>query len=238
MIFVFLSSGGKLWHYIRTYNNKLLDNNAHQENEIEERPSEESKEEVHVQNEQLNLSSNYGINTDYDSGFIDLLSEYSKGDLKENDPNENNLDNFKTFVNGDLEIDETDNFSNTYIPSFDTLSRDMNVIDLVNCSQLLLNSVSKTLENSKTTKKLDVQEIIRDTVIEENVAVKPPERIIRTTQESSQFVSNVNNYKRDDNSPSLDELLPEGLVRRWASELVLAIDSLHDNNIICGYVLY
>ncbi|EAT40051.1 AAEL008189-PA [Aedes aegypti] len=84
-----------------------------------------------------------------------------------------------------------------YIPSFDVLSRDMDVQDLVNCSQQLLRSVSQTLEKPQ----LETSQLELRSAPDDGMGFDP---------------------------------IPEGCIKQWISELVIAVDNLHFNGIICG----
>uniref|UniRef100_A0A2M4DP23 Putative ribosomal protein s6 kinase n=1 Tax=Anopheles darlingi TaxID=43151 RepID=A0A2M4DP23_ANODA len=142
------------------------------------------------------------------------------------------------------------------VPSFDVLSQDMDVQELLSCSQQLLKVVAQTLEESS-----DQAAELESARAEENLENSNKEMQlheeaaadgrVNSKSHSSQLAlattvrtASINdNEGRLPNSEELPngihhgcsgDLLPEGVVRRWISELVIAIDALHFNGIVCG----
>lgn len=115
---------------------------------------------------------------------------------------------------------EAYNCETVAIPSFDTLSTEMDINDLMSCSLSLLQSVSKTLEKSQIQAeektKISEKEEVEEPLIEKESEVKAEveEKILQTPQEIAQ--------------------LPEQVLKQWASELIVAVNSLHKAGIICG----
>lgn len=129
-------------------------------------------------------------------------------------------------------INFVDNYSETIpIPSFDTLSAEMDIKDLMSCSQMLLQSVSKTLQKSHidaedqlSTNESGNLESLIETPADPSVAP-----VLETEKFSSREVleepSEIQNYV---------EQLPETVLKQWASELVVAVNALHKVGIVCG----
>ncbi|EDS40275.1 conserved hypothetical protein [Culex quinquefasciatus] len=111
----------------------------------------------------------------------------------------------------------------TYIPSFDALSKDMDVSDLVSCSQQLLRAVSQTIEQS------DQQQPRNDLLEREGgkllAAAVPKRPHIDTSQLELRTAAE---------KAAQPDQLPEGCVKQWISELIIAVDNLHFNGIVCG----
>ncbi|GAB0093732.1 ribosomal protein S6 kinase delta-1 [Sergentomyia squamirostris] len=108
-------------------------------------------------------------------------------------------------------------------PSFDILSKDMDVLDLVHCSRSLLNSVSSTLEHSK---------VIGNEVDPVDLPDLPS--ILPVIPEEEDQCAEEEEEKEEIPHPQSKRYpLPEGCIRQWASELVIAVESLHLNRVIC-----
>lgn len=191
-----LVSGGLLWEYINSYSNKS--EKANIEELFVEPPTEQRMDETKEQHK------------------VDKPPEQ----LIEVDD-----------IPSDLEIeiaeeifapDEPDFYSEPVaIPSFDTLSTEMDINDLMSCSQKLLQSVSKTLEKSQVQAKDKASNndkvASEESPIEELKEIEPqvtPEPIVKTLIEVAQ--------------------LPQTVLRQWSSELIVAVNSLHKAGIICG----
>lgn len=154
--------------------------------------------------------------SDQDSGF----SEKCKNDVSETEA-----------------LDEILNDYDNFIPSFDTLSKEMDVNDLVSCSQQLLNSVSKTLQRSQSQNepKAAPESLENLEHSEESSEVPALDEISENPIiTESAILANlpVEILVREDNGN-----LPEVCLKQWARELVVAVHSLHQNEIICGLVL-
>lgn len=117
-------------------------------------------------------------------------------------------------------------FNEPIVPSFDTLSSDIDINDLMKNSQKLLQSVTKTLEKSVIlSSEIEEKE---DGENEEPLEIEKEENVLITDdiQEQEIFPQNVD----------LEELssLPERMVKQWAVEIIIAVNSLHKNGIILG----
>lgn len=116
------------------------------------------------------------------------------------------------------------------VPSFDDLNVDMDVLDLVSCSQRLLSSVSTTLEHTKKSPEVVENESFLPLVEENNI----PES--QSQENITKFLRECTIVQKSIQKSILNTktLLPEGCIRQWARELVVAIDSLHSNGVILG----
>lgn len=88
----------------------------------------------------------------------------------------------------------------TIAPAYDTMGAYLDIEELLVSSQKLLNSVQKTLNESK------------------GVA----EPVEKSTSSSSLLNAN--------------QKIPEACVRQWAKELVVAVNGLHERNIVLGHL--
>lgn len=103
--------------------------------------------------------------------------------------------------------DEMDN-----LPSLENLTKDIDVLELLTSSQNLLKSVQNTLDYSKTAK-----------------AVEPLD-----SQDKEVSLQNTKDCENTLESTRTQYQIPEGCIKQWARELVIAIDALHAQNIILG----
>ncbi|KFB40729.1 AGAP001909-PA-like protein [Anopheles sinensis] len=266
-----LVCAGKLWDFIRTYRKqesycptpeelaKLTTEDERRENSLtSEGPSikfESDEAPPPVEESVMKDANSSGC----DSGFLELVNECSgeyneSAILKTNNDaslhDENDMDEVAIEAHPDVLQQEDE--QEIVIPSFDALSKDMDVRELVSCSQQLLKAVTQTLEESEPNAKtksvpLDPPAIpepapMADCSHSGNRSEKMSNSIDskeQTKSHSSQLglvgvasiISEVNCGGDSGNTP---DLLPEGSVRRWISELVIAVDSLHFNGIVCG----
>lgn len=118
-------------------------------------------------------------------------------------------------------------------PSFDDLNVDMDVLDLVSCSKKLLSSVSTTLEYIKKTPEEPEIEFILPVVEEKIIST---ESHLNNNGNITKILKECNIVEESVRKSILNTkiLLPEGSIRQWARELVVAIDSLHSNGVILG----
>lgn len=107
----------------------------------------------------------------------------------------------------------------------ESLSVDMDTINLLNCSHKLLDSVSETL-NKVTCDNSEVNKLERN-ISQENHTIS------ENYNESSSPTISIPNAV-DDIILKKQFHLPECSVRQWAKELIVAVEGLHKNNIICG----
>uniref|UniRef100_A0A1Y9H9M0 Ribosomal protein S6 kinase delta-1 n=1 Tax=Anopheles farauti TaxID=69004 RepID=A0A1Y9H9M0_9DIPT len=230
-----LICAGKLWDFIRTYRKPESYCPSPEELRSREEDEQDGEEVSPVEDESAAAPTDGEMNaTGYDSGFLELVNEYSRGDgggegvnngLVEHSPEEE--DRRMDEVAKEARPDDDDDVQEVVIPSFDALSKDMDVRELLSCSQRLLKAVTQTLVESN--------EQPSNPATMEPVPV-PVEQKETSKSHSSQLglarIASINEEEATD--VLTPDLLPEGSVRRWISELVIAVDSLHFNGIICG----
>lgn len=206
-----LASGGKLWNYIKNYRVSKT------------RTFPSNLEDIFVEPTIKPLPINpilYSIESN------SIEKEYSEtcSEIVKKPESKNSNHSLEDLMN------EYDNA----IPSFDTLSsQDMDVMDLVRCSQQLLSSVSRTLDKSKS-QHSELQ----------NIAEEKPKEIIaeETAQVEINYIPITQKIERkvevpqdsDAEADNEDYYLPEECIKQWARELVVAVHSLHKADIICG----
>lgn len=119
-------------------------------------------------------------------------------------------------------VDALDN-ETAVIRSFDTLSSEMDISDLMSCSQLLLQSVSKTLEKSQVQA---VEKKLKDESDEPLIESEPEEAQPEIIREVSPEVDKPISIKI--------VKLPETVLKQWSCELIVCVNNLHKSGIICG----
>lgn len=208
------ASGGRLWDYIRSYEpvkHTSLPNRTESLASLFTEPNEtKSKTEVCK-------DSCKNVN---ESPFMAMLNQYRNTDYSRSNSNQSSLSE----VLQNLE-------SNAEIPPFDVLSHDMDVLDLVNCSQKLIRSVSNTLDQSRAQPLNSMTEpnsqILKPTTVESILNKKSNAITLQSSQqnESRTIKTTINGtHKR----------IPERSIKRWASEMVICLLSLHETDIFCG----
>ncbi|XP_053694993.1 ribosomal protein S6 kinase delta-1 [Sabethes cyaneus] len=223
-----LICGGKLWDYISSYRKSK---DLIVENDVENIEEQRNTSDLEAKTLESSNESDSSQTTGYDSGFIDLLNDYNSKKTCSEETNVKKTDRITEEVSEDaLEaIDEVDRVEpeggEEFAPSFDVLSKDMEVSDLVNCSQQLLKAVSQTLEQVQT-QPTDLLEI---SDVPEKLEASDTELPRRPRIDTSQL--ELRKQEADGCEP---DPLPEGCVKRWISELIIAVDALHFNGIICG----
>ena len=202
-----LISGGLLWNYINNYSIKLETKQMNLEEIFVDPP--ETKEE---QNDEI----------------MQPLADLALEEVQ------NILDNFEVEIAEEmfpLDEDLLDGFQSetVTIPSFDTLSPEMDINDLMSVSQKLLQSVSKTLEKSQIQSQekpplaKDEDEVHNESQYSPQEDLKKEEiKPLRSSQE------------RPTEIPSEIAQLPETVLKQWASELIVAVNNLHKSGMICG----
>lgn len=200
-------SGGLLWDYINSYSRrKSMTRQTRLEEIFVDPPS------VINENIEENLIS------------VEMI-------MPEDEPNAANANINSS--NEDDNVDDRDvvdsfkNFTDDQVRSFDTLSSEMDINDLLSCSMNLLQSVSKTLEKSRVEK--DAEEVInvKDEIDNENSPIINCEPV--EIEESQPDMSD--SYQQED---EFVQKLPESVLKQWTCELIVAVNSLHSANIICG----
>lgn len=197
-----LVSGGLLWDYINSYSTKTDEKHMNLE-EIFVDPPETKKEDADKTTK----------------------SSFDMADV----PLDFNIEVAEEIFPPDEESLEVQN-ETVAIPSFDTLSPEMDIDDLMNVSQKLLQSVSKTLEKSQ------IQSKEKTPVVEKHVELQ--EESLQLLQED------VTEHERKscetsheiftEISAEIPTQIPETVLKQWASELIIAVNNLHKAGIICG----
>ncbi|XP_037039456.1 ribosomal protein S6 kinase delta-1 [Bradysia coprophila] len=206
------ATGGRLWDYIRSYeptkHTTLPDRTASLASFFTEPNDTKPKPET------VNDSSKYVE----ESPFMAMLNQYRNTDYTRSNSNSSSLSEV---------LEHLEN--NSDIPAFDVLSEDMDVLDLVNCSQKLIKSVSNTLDqsrsshtNSKTESGGEIFDAtVLSTVNNRTVTLQPSRR-----HEMLRCIKTV--------TSGTQKRLPERTIKRWASEMVVCLISLHERDIVCG----
>lgn len=192
-------SGGLLWDYIINYSNKSETKAMTLEEIFVDLPEQLIKEET--------------------ERSVNELPSHNEVDSQE--------DEVEIADEGFDLTDAIEAFSIEVVPtpSFDTLSSEMDISDLMSCSQRLLQSVSKTLEKSQVlaTENLQPVDEVDTELIEEELLSAPPEDEKKDIEEII-----------PESPPLVLSQFPESVLRQWSSELVIAVNSLHKSGIICG----
>ncbi len=204
------ASGGRLWDYIRSYepakHTSLPNRTASLASLFTEPSDTKSKGDI------SNDSSKYVD----ESPFMAMLNQYRNTDYNRSNSNPSSLS------------EVIENFeSNADIPAFDVLSQDMDVLDLVNCSQKLIKSVSNTLDQSRSKHVNTAPDTLQTTVETNNVNKKS--KTIQSSQQNDDSPRSINAVIN-----GTQKRIPERSIRRWASELVICLISLHEKDIFCG----
>lgn len=119
--------------------------------------------------------------------------------------------------------------TNSDIPSFEILSHDMDVPDLVSCSQKLLRSVSNTLQETNSKPCDDIAEAASS-----SPRSSPMEHVGATSSNGPSLSFCRQPSPTPPPPPSIMlPLIPERCIRRWAAEIVVAIQRLHKSDIVC-----
>jgi ribosomal protein S6 kinase-like len=143
---------------------------------------------------------------------------------------ENIPNNLEVEANEEVYNESVEDFDDepVAIPSFDTLSAEMDINDLMSCSLNLLQSVSKTLERSQI-KSNGEKPVKKENFFDEDVKNEENMEIPQDFQENS--TEKQENLQK---VPQEIAQIPETVVKQWASELIVAVNSLHKAGIICG----
>lgn len=201
-IFILLPfiSGGLLWDYVKTYSS--TSSNQKNVEELFVEPPKQNNDPI--SSEIVNSPNLAQLDLDVSETEIKPYEEESSGN--------NQLS---------INVDECD-FTT---PSFDTLTPDIDVDDLMKCSQQLLKSVTKTLEKSVViTTEDDPKEN------SQNHEIEPT-----TTHETvSEDVYSNGAACVVEQKSEISENIPEFILKRWASEIIISVNSLHKNGIILG----
>lgn len=126
------------------------------------------------------------------------------------------------------------------IPPFDTLSPDIDINDLVKVSQRLLQSVTKTLEKSVIISSDAASSNFEEEAQINEIECDPPDvGMNQGEEEEERKISSVdhikeNSIKEQESAINISSPLPEMMIKQWAAELIIAVNSLHNSGIILG----
>lgn len=169
--------------------------------------------------------------------FYDLLQSYY-----ENAPEINVILSEKPEKSDEIVKTEPSTFEEA--PHFNLIANDLDVNNILNCSQKLLKSVSSTLKRVQTTtepsllcneiiaksstsiESLDQNSDDRDDIYY-NI-ISPINTELLTTKKPNQSDDFYDSIKLFDVSQ-----LPRAIIRRWFREIIFAVKHLHANDIIC-----
>ncbi|XP_070496020.1 ribosomal protein S6 kinase-like 1 [Chironomus tepperi] len=206
-IFILLPfiSGGLLWDYVNSYSSSSN--------------SQKNVEELFVDPPKQN---NDTISSEIENipNLAQLDVDVNETDMKpiESECSDNNQ------LNLNDDVDECDFIT----PSFDTLTPDIDVDDLMKCSQQLLKSVRKTLEKSVVIKtEEDSDENPQNHESEAATSLNDDKPV------NDDVISNGAACVDEEKVEAFDSI-PEFILKRWASEIIISVSSLHKNGIIIG----
>lgn len=203
-----LVPGGLLWDYINNYSIKTETKHMNLE-EIFIDPPDIPKE----QNDDKTSQALCQDEVDAQDIPIDLEIDVAEEIFP---PDENRLDGFQS--------------ESAAIPSFDTLSSEMDINDLMSVSQKLLQSVSKTLEKSQIQSKEKPAIEKKNDEVHINESLSSPEEDLLEREKKSDEITE----SRTTEISTVIAQLPEPVLVQWASELIVAVNNLHKAGIICG----
>lgn len=231
-----LMSGGKLWDYIKSYQSKS--------NPVKLNYSDTYK----------NIFAEPPTKTDPVCRILSQLPKEVSSDVKPFVSIDGNYLHF-TSIPSTLELDNKEP-----IVPYDTLSPEMEINDLLKCSQKLLTSVSSTLQRSKNSDTVlednslesidsdldsdvdegSIGEILKEILEADDTTEKDRSELL-PQKDSLIFGSKLISYDVPSrvspytlpNVPRV-RLLPAITVRQYCAELVCAIDDLHSHGIVCG----
>lgn len=208
------ASGGRLWDYIRTYeptkHSAALPNRTASLASLFTEPNDTKS---------IIAPCNEVSKTVNESPFMAMLSQYRNSDLNSH----SNPSSLSEIIEN-LE-------SNADIPAFDVLSQDMDVLHLVNCSQKLIKSVSHTLDQSRS-KHTNSMTDSSNEILQAKVEVTAINRrtdTLQSRQQNDELPRCINTI-----IGGTQKRIPERSIKRWASEMVVCLLSLHEKDIFCG----
>lgn len=229
------SSGGRLYDYIRSYNLHSSTTNRPLVKipPIKLKPFKSGNliksSAIGIPQTQSNpLKSTDEEDDDNNFSFYDLLQSYYKDSpITKAKTNETELD---------------DEHSCDEAPHFQLIANDLDVDNILNCSQKLLKSVSTTLkrvqattDKEPTTLPAEFQINYNDSIeslneSEDNLDSTPPAHgeTFQITHETIKSEIENEFFEYIDVSR-----LPRAIIRRWFREIIFAVKHLHANDILC-----
>lgn len=244
-----IDRGGKLYDYIRSYSRHSSTVNAtslkksipikfkavkslFKSNPIEipETPISQLKicdAKIATEEENTNFS------------FYDLLQSYENA-LEKNEVLT------KPPVQFTEQIEDSTNENTTFdeAPHFNLIANDLDVNNMLSCSQKLLQSVNQTLKRVQTTtqpssllcneimaksstslESLDQSSDDKDDIYYNIISPVNSESLIKKRSQSDDFFDGIKLFDVSQ--------LPRSIIRRWFREIIFAVKHLHANDIIC-----
>lgn len=205
-------SGGRLWDYIESYQPAVSQPVDKRRNSLASLFSEPHDDHKSMTSVQSNPASPDG------AAFLDVLEKFRSANYGRSVSTPGGVLEAIASLEQDADI-----------PPFDVLTQNMDVIDLVNCSQRLIRSVSSTLE------KVNAKE-------DEDDATLAPITAILRDQDVRHFDDTKSNRLLEGHCQLVHTetrrlkcvlLVPERSIKRWAAELATALQSLHAQNVYC-----
>lgn len=244
----FIDSGGKLYNYIRSYSRHSSTVNAtslkksipikfkavkslFKSNPIEipETPISQLKicdAKTATEEDNTNFS------------FYDLLQSYY-----DNAPEINDIIPEKPDKLDETAI-ESEQSTFEEAPHFNLIANDLDVNNILNCSQKLLKSVSSTLKRVQTTTESNL--LCNEIIAKSSTSI---ESLDQNSDDKDDIYYNIISPSTDlltkkpicsqsddfyDNIKLFDvNQLPRAIIRRWFREIIFAVKHLHANDIVC-----
>lgn len=228
--------GGKLYDYIRSYNHHSRPAALRKQLPIKFKAIPVKKlfksSPIEIPETPISplRSSDAKCNDDEDNtfSFYDLLQSYYEDESADKrlavNPNRTNL------------IEQATENSYEEAPHFNLIANDLDVNNILNCSQKLLKSVSSTLKRVQTTEepKLMCNDIIAKSI----------ESLERSDDDKDDVYLNIIEPFDPKETILCDEFyenlklfdvgqLPRAIIKRWFREIIFAVKHLHANDIMC-----
>lgn len=193
---------------------------------------------------QLKINDAKTANTDEENAnfsFYDLLQSYYENGSEMNDIA--SASKHPEHLSHENVVAEQASFDEA--PHFNLIANDLDVNNILNCSQKLLKSVSSTLKRVQTTTEPNLlcNEIIAKTStsiesLDQNADDKDDDMYYSIITPTIKTETSVNQPSRCDDfydSIKLFEVshLPSAILRRWFREIIFTVKHLHANDIIC-----
>lgn len=231
-------SGGKLYDYIRSYNHHSLTTRASLiksvpikfkavKSILKSNPIEIPDTSV----SQLKTSDAKSSEDEENFSFYDLLQSYYE------DVPLNNSTAIKP-----IPIECEDNTEEA--PHFNLIANDLDINNILNCSQKLLKSVSTTLKRVQTTTEPNL--LCNDIITKASNSVESLNQnnddkddiylniISPSLSEPFNAKESIKNNNYYDNYKLFDvSQLPRAIIKRWFREIIFSIKHLHANDIAC-----
>lgn len=229
--------GGKLYDYIRSYNRHSLTTNTTLRKSVSIKLK--AVESIFKSNpieipdtptSQLKSSDAKSIEDEDNFSFYDLLQSYY---------DDAPLEIASTMIPPPMKQD-AESFEEA--PHFNLIANDLDVNNILNCSQKLLKSVSSTLKRVQSTTEPNL--LCNDILTKSSDSI---ESLDQNIDDKDDIYLNIPNYSEPlitkatiknnnyyDNFKLFDvSQLPRAIIKRWFREIIFAIKHLHANDISC-----